>query len=100
MADVLHGLPDGAVLELCSGAGHIGLLTGAYTARDLVLVDASQAACELAELNLAANSVSGSVEIRRGRIDEAIAPEERFVGILADPPWVPSAQTSEFPEIR
>ena len=36
------------------------------------------------------------MEIRRGRIDEAIAPEERFVGILADPPWVPSAQTSEF----
>lgn len=96
MADVLHRLPDGAVLELCSGAGHIGLLTGAYTARDLVLVDASQAACELAELNLAANPVAGSVEIRRGRIDEAIAPEERFVGILADPPWVPSAQTSEF----
>lgn len=98
MADVLDRLPEGPVLELCSGTGHIGLLTGAYTARDLVLVDASEAACELAERNLAANPVSGSVEVRRGRVDEAIAPEERFVGILADPPWVPSAQTSTFPD--
>ena len=98
MAAVLRRLPDGPVLELCSGAGHIGLLAGVYTGRDLVMVDASEAACEMAERNVAANPVKGSVDVRRGRVDEAIAPEERFVGIIADPPWVPSARTSTFPE--
>jgi len=98
MAEVLHRLPQGPILELCSGAGHIGLLAAAYTGRDIVLVDASTAACELAEDNVAANPVSGSVEVRPARIDEAVAPHERFVGILADPPWVPSDRTPVFPD--
>jgi release factor glutamine methyltransferase len=98
MTEVLHRLPEGPVAELCSGAGHIGLLTAAYTGRDVVLVDASDVACELAERNLEANPVSGEVEVRRGRIDEALAPHERFVGILADPPWVPSDRTPAFPD--
>ena len=98
MSEVLHRLPEGPVLELCSGAGHIGLLTAAYTGRDLVLVDASEAACELAERNIAANPVSGALQVRLARLDEALDAHERFVGILADPPWVPSDRTPVFPD--
>ncbi len=98
LADVLRRHPEGPVLELCSGAGQIGLLAAAYTGRDLVLVDASASACELAERNVAANPVAGSVEIRHGRIDEVLRPDERFVGVLADPPWVPTRGTSRFPQ--
>ncbi len=98
MADLLHRLPDGPVLELCSGAGHIGLLTAAYTGRDVVMVDASAAACELAARNVAANPLSGTVEIRHAHLEDALGAAERFVGVVADPPWVPSARTGAFPE--
>ena len=98
LAELLRKLPEGPVLELCAGVGHIGLLVGALTGRDLVLVDADGAACELAERNAAANQVVGSVDVRHGRIDEAVAEDERFVGIAADPPWVPSGQTGRFPD--
>jgi methylase of polypeptide subunit release factors len=96
LAELLRNLPDGPVLELCAGVGHIGLLLGALTGRDLVLVDADDAACELAERNTAANHLVGSVDVRHGRIDEVIAEHERFVGIAADPPWVPSGETGRF----
>lgn len=98
MSEVLHRLPEGPVVELCSGAGHIGLLAAATTGRDVVLVDSDPAACEIAEANVAANPVSGAVSVRLAGIDGALEPEERFVGILADPPWVPSERTPTFPD--
>ena len=97
LAELLRAVPDGPVLELCSGVGHIGLLAGALTGRDLVLVDADPAACELAEKNAAATPLLGAVEVRRGRLEDVVGAHERFAGILADPPWVPSRQTRRFP---
>jgi len=90
---LLRDAPDGPVLELCSGVGHIGLLAMVGQSRPLVLVDSSQVACEHAAANVERAGVTGPVDIRCGRIDEQVGLEERFAVILADPPWVRSDET-------
>jgi methylase of polypeptide subunit release factors len=96
LAELLRSVPEGPILELCAGVGQIGLLTGALTGRDLVLVDASQDACELARENVSANRLVSVVDVRRAEIADGVGTHERFAGILADPPWVPSDQTDRF----
>lgn len=96
-ADLLPTLPDGDVLEVCAGAGHIGLLAVARSGRRLVMVDANPVACELATRNAAAAGMS-DVEVRHGRMTDALEPGERFALVIADPPWVPSAETVLHPE--
>ncbi|TGN62804.1 methyltransferase domain-containing protein [Nocardioides eburneiflavus] len=90
--------PGGAVLELCAGAGHIGLLAVAATGRQLVCVDASAVACDYARANALAAGLADRVEVREGRLEEAIGPDETFALVIADPPWVPREQTGRYPE--
>jgi methylase of polypeptide subunit release factors len=90
--------PGGAVLELCAGAGHIGLLAVASTGRQLVCVDASGVACDYARANALAAGLADRVEVREGRLEEAIGPDETFPLVIADPPWVPREQTGRYPE--
>lgn len=96
-ADLLTGGPGGDVLELCAGAGQIGLLTALGSTRALVMVDADPVACAWARTNAAARGGSGRVEVRCGALEEALAPHERFALVQADPPWVPSELTDEHP---
>ncbi|MEV7398086.1 class I SAM-dependent methyltransferase [Aeromicrobium sp. NPDC092404] len=91
----LRTAPDGPVLELCAGVGHIGLLAMAGHTRPLVLVDLSETACRHAAANVEQANVSCPVEIRCGRMDEEIADDERFALIIADPPWVRSDRTGD-----
>ena len=97
-AELLPSLPAGTVLELCSGAGQIGLLAVAGSGRRLVCVDMNPVAAEYIAANAVAAGLRNRVEIRLGRIDDALAPRERFPLIIADPPWVPRSETARFPE--
>jgi methylase of polypeptide subunit release factors len=97
-ADLLAELPDGPVLELCSGAGHIGLAAVVGSGRRLVCVDMDPVAVEYARLNARSAGMDAMVEVRQGRIGEVLAPDERFPLVIADPPWVLSAETRRFPE--
>lgn len=97
-AELSARVPDGPVAELCAGVGHIGLALAALVGRDLVLVDADAHACELARLNAAAAGLPQHVAVRHGAVDAVLAAQERFPLILADPPWVRSDGTDEFPE--
>ena len=97
-ADVLEDAPPGPVLELCSGAGHIGLLAISRQPRPLVCVDDSPVACSYARLNAESAGLAGLVDVRERDLDDAVAPDERFALVLADPPWVPSDQTHRHPE--
>ncbi len=94
--------PPGPVLELCCGAGHIGLLATALTPvrvrRPLVAVDLNPAALVLTARNAEANGLAGWVEVREGDLTDVLAREELFAVIIADPPWVPEAQTAHYPE--
>lgn len=97
-ADLLRLAPPGAVLELFAGVGHIGLAAVAASDRDLVLVDLNPPACDLARRNVEAAGLARRVEVREGRIDEVIDPDEQFSLVIADPPWVPSAGIGDFPD--
>ncbi len=95
-SELLAGLPDGPVLELCTGAGHIGLLAVHGNGRRLVAVDIDPHACAWARRNAVAHGIEA--EVRHGPMARMIAPEERFPLILADPPWVPTDRVPDYPE--
>jgi release factor glutamine methyltransferase len=97
-ADLLRDAAAGPVLELCAGVGHIGLLAVDGTARRLVMVDLDETACAFARSNARAARGGDLAEVRQGRVDEVLSREERFVGVIADPPWVPSDATGRFPD--
>jgi methylase of polypeptide subunit release factors len=97
-AELLEAAPDGAVLELCCGAGHIGLWLVARTTRRAVLVDIDRSACTLARANADANGLGNRVEVRNLSVRDAGDTDERFALVIADPPWVPSAQTARYPD--
>jgi release factor glutamine methyltransferase len=96
-ADLLRDSPPGPVLELCSGAGHIGLLAVAFQPRDLVMVDLNPVACAFARENAERNPVSTVVEVREGSMDEVLDASERFAAVIADPPWVTTEEIGRFP---
>ncbi len=93
---LLPYLPDGPVLELCTGAGHIGLLAVHGSGRRLVAVDVSADAVRWTRRNAAANGVDA--EVREAPLSVALAPGERFPLVVADPPWVPRAEVGAHPD--
>jgi release factor glutamine methyltransferase len=97
-AEVLEEAPPGPVLELFCGAGHIGLLSVLGSARRLVAVDLDPVACTYARANAAAAGLAELVEVRNADLAEALDTNERFPIVVADPPWVPSGRTGDYPE--
>jgi release factor glutamine methyltransferase len=97
-AEILPAAPAGAVLELCSGAGQIGLLAVADTDRRLVCVDLNPVACDYARHNARAAGMADRVEVREGAIDEMLGDGERFALVVADPPWVRRTEVGRYPE--
>lgn len=97
-AELLRTGPAGPALELCAGAGQIGLLMIAHERRPLVCVDLNPVACQFTRHNAAAAGLSELVEVREGAIDGVLRPDERFALVVADPPWVRRAETDRFPE--
>lgn len=97
-AELLTGAPAGPVLELCSGAGQIGLLAVHGSDRRLVCVDANPVACAYTLQNAAAAGLADRVEVRNGDLATMVPTDERYALVVADPPWVPAADTGRFPE--
>jgi len=50
-AELAGAAPEGRILELCAGAGQIGLLALVHSDRKLVAVDLNETACRYAERN-------------------------------------------------
>ena len=89
-------LPAGPLLELCAGAGQIGLAAAVASNRALVQVDADPVAAGYAEANARAAWVAA--DVRCGRLDEALADGERFWLAVADPPYLPTVEVDEWPD--
>ncbi|MDN4172574.1 methyltransferase [Nocardioides sp. SOB77] len=97
-AQLLEDAPAGPVLELCAGAGQIGLLAVHDGDRRLVCVDANPVASAYTLQNAAAAGLGDRVEVRNGDLAAMVPADERYALVLADPPWVPAADTGRFPE--
>lgn len=97
-AEILLHAPPGPVLELCAGAGQIGLLSVLGSDRPLVCVDANPAACEWARHNAEEAGLAHRVEVREGPMDEVLRDSERFAVVVADPPWVRRDEVGGYPE--
>lgn len=84
-----HGLAGGArVLELFAGSGAVALAAAREGAREVTAVDVSRRALLTAGINARRNGVR--LRLRRGDLFAPVA-GERFDLILANPPYVPSA---------
>ncbi|WP_309646918.1 methyltransferase domain-containing protein [Nocardioides sp.] len=90
--------PSGVILELCTGAGHIGLVAAVASGRELVAVDLDPVACTFARRNAAAAGVGDRTDVREGAMGAVLRDEETFAIVVADPPWVTSAEVGRFPE--
>lgn len=98
-AELLAGLPEGPVLELCAGAGQIGLAAVRDTAnRRLVAVDADPVAVDYVQRNAERAGFSDRVDAVCTRLDRSLDLAQSFPLVIADPPWVPAADTGRFPE--
>jgi release factor glutamine methyltransferase len=95
-AELAPALPEGMILELCSGAGHIGQAAAVLASRDLVQVDVDPHACALAEANAVVNAHHLGVDVRCGDLDDVLGPDERFPLVLADPPYLPSHEVGQW----
>jgi release factor glutamine methyltransferase len=97
-ADLLTDLPDGPVLDLCAGAGHLGLVAVHGRRRRLVAVEVNPRACRHLRANAVRAGLDGLVEVRQGPVDAVLHPEEQFALVIADPPWVPTSRVAGFPD--
>ena len=97
-AELSRELPPGSILELCSGAGHIGQATASLTGRGIVQVDVDPHACALAAANARANALAARVEIRCGDLGGVVDPSEEFPLVLADPPYLPRGEIDAWPQ--
>ena len=61
-------------------------------------MDVNPVACELVRRNAVEAGHETQVDVREGRADLVLDPDERFDVIIADPPWVPREETAQFPE--
>lgn len=91
-------LADGPMLEIGCGAGHIGLAAAVLSGHPLVQVDVSPAACRWAAHNATRAGVAERVTQRCGTPEEVLTADDRFRLVLADPPYLPSADIGRFPE--
>jgi release factor glutamine methyltransferase len=97
-AELLEVAAPGPVLELCCGAGHIGLQAVLGSRRHLVAVDLNPQACYFTRLNAEGAGMAHRVEVREGRLEAVIRQDEVFSLVVADPPWVRSTDIDRFPE--
>jgi release factor glutamine methyltransferase len=97
-ADLARSAAPGPMLELCAGAGQIGLAAAVLADRDLCQVEADPIAAGYAAENAARAGRANRVEVRVARLEAALRPGELFPLMLADPPYLRSAEVSGWPD--
>ena len=88
----------GPMLELFAGAGHIGLAAAVLADRDLVQVELDPVAAQYARRNAARAGRTHRVDVRCAAVTDALDANERFAVVIADPPYLPTARVSDWPD--
>lgn len=96
-ADLAVEAPPGPLLELCAGAGHIGLAAAVLSDRALVQVEADPVAAGHARANAERAHWTARSEVRVAPLDSALHVGERFPLVIADPPYLRSDEIDRFP---
>ncbi|WP_375497610.1 RsmD family RNA methyltransferase [uncultured Jatrophihabitans sp.] len=96
-AELAPTAPPGAILELCAGAGHIGLAAAVLADRDLVQIEADPVAAQYARDNAERAGRTARVEVRCVRLQDGVLAGEEFPIIVADPPYLPTADVQRWP---
>jgi methylase of polypeptide subunit release factors len=97
-AELASHTGPGPILELCAGAGQIGLVAALMSGRDLVQVERNPVAAGFAERNARAAGYADRTEVRAGPMQQMLGEQERFPVLIADPPYLPSVQVGEWAE--
>jgi release factor glutamine methyltransferase len=97
-AELAASAPAGPILELCAGAGHIGLAAAVLSNRNLVQVEVEPAAARLAVRNATAAGYRSRTAVRVGSMQHVLGADEAFPLIVADPPYLPTAEVSRWPD--
>jgi release factor glutamine methyltransferase len=85
----------GRVLDLCTGSGAVAVtLAAELKERSVLATDLSAAALVVARQNAERNGVLERVELRVGDLFGALQPDERFLCITANPPYIGSSELS------
>lgn len=98
IAELAHAAPMGPILEVCAGAGHIGLVAAHRSGRRLVQVDREPHACALARINASRAGMGDRVDVRCRHLDDVLAMGELFPLVIADPPYIASASVGRYPD--
>lgn len=96
--ELAEGAAAGPLLELCAGAGHIGLAAAVLADRDLVQVEMDPWAAAHAEANARRAGWGERVQVRVGAITDVLDDGERFPLVIADPPYLRTDAVGRFPE--
>lgn len=87
----------GPLLELCSGAGQIGLAAAALSGREVVQLDDDPHACMWARRNARDNGIRADVRVGALSTSDQVLPRGRFPLVLADPPYLTSFEVRAHP---
>ena len=87
--------PPGPILELCCGAGQIGLAAAVSSGRSLHQVDIDPVACGYARHNATVAGVDATVWC--AELDADVLPESRYRIIIADPPYLDPDEALLYP---
>lgn len=94
-------LPEGAVLDLCTGSGAIAVSVALGSDRKVVATDLSREALAVAERNVRAHGLSERVELLHGDLFDALEAPASFAGITVNPPYIGADEMATLqPDVR
>lgn len=94
----IEGTELNRVLDLCCGSGCIGIATAAYLPQVTVdLVDVSEAALEVAQMNIERHGLNDRVRTHCSDLFTALDEQKKYDLIISNPPYVDAEDLASMP---